>query len=231
MLSAIRRPATLGTVRAATVMLLLVGTVAHLGWALGFVLDTGLSPLRATTSELAADGQPYQGTFCALVAVAGAAFVLAGPPLLRVGPVNWQARCTIVILIIYGVILLLLAIFPLDCAMSVAVCLEPSGGHRLHEFLTTVTGLMYVLGAASLFTWWRGYWRVVAGVAFVVQLLALLTMVGQDFLGVGEYAGLANRVQLAMIAFVLFTGICYLLLVDRAVASREQAPEPASPAS
>lgn len=218
MLSAFGRPAALGAVRAVTVALLLVGTVAHLGWVLGFFLDTGLSPARATTGELSAGGQPYRNTFRALEAVAGAAFVLSGPPLLRIAPVTWQARLPSFVLVTFGGMLLLRAGFTLDCAESAVACGGSDGhstAHRIHQAVTVLLSFLYVVGAAGMFAFWQGRWRYVAGVALLVQVVAWLAVVGLGSFGLDRYAGLANRAQLLTLTLVLVTGIYYLLTVGR----------------
>ncbi|QHC21523.1 DUF998 domain-containing protein [Streptomyces sp. GS7] len=75
------RPAT----RRLAAALLLLGAVAYTAWVLELVIATGLDPVRAYVSELAAADQPLGGLFRATDLVAGL-LVLAGALTALTGP-------------------------------------------------------------------------------------------------------------------------------------------------
>ncbi|WP_199433838.1 DUF998 domain-containing protein [Qaidamihabitans albus] len=207
------RPATLGAVRAVTVSLLATGTLALLGWLVQFGLDTGLSPLHAPPGELGAAGRPHGVVFRAAELVAGLALILASPPLLRLAPVHRQARLTVGVVFAVGLLLVLRAAFPLDCAASAGeVCADPSAGHRVHEAASTLLNLAYIVGALSLMLWWPRGWRTLAAVAFAIEVLAWLAVV---LLEPGHFAGIVGRVQLVTLLAVICAGAAYLLTAGR----------------
>lgn len=224
MLSVLRRPATLAAVRGLTVTLLAVGTAAHLGWVLEYFLDTGLSPLHSFPGELSADGQPHREVFRMAEWVAGAAFLLAVPPMLRVAPVHWQGRLTVAVVCLFGLLLLLHATFPPDCAPSVSqVCRNRenvSTSHRIHHVTSVLLAAQYVMGPLVLVLWWRGGWQVVPVLVLAVELLAWVALVVLSLLGSWSFVGLAARAQLAALTVLLCAGIAYLLTIGRDLRDR-----------
>lgn len=224
MLSVLRRPATLAAVRGLTVTLLAVGTAAHLGWVLEYFLDTGLSPLHSFPGELSADGQPHREVFRMAEWIAGAAFLLAGPPMLRVAPVHWQGRLTVAVVCLFGMLLLLHATFPPDCAPSVSEACRRrenvSTSHRIHHLTSVLLAVQYVIGPAVLVLWWRGGWRTIPVLVLVVELLAWAAMVAIGLLGTWRFVGLPARAQLSALTVLLCAGMAYLLTIDRDVRDR-----------
>ncbi|EHR49332.1 hypothetical protein SacmaDRAFT_1040 [Saccharomonospora marina XMU15] len=224
MLPVLRRSATLAAVRGLTVALLSVGTAAHLGWVLEYFLDTGLSPLHSFPGELSADGQPHREVFRMAEWVAGAAFLLAVPPLLRVAPVHWQGRLTVAVVCVFGLLLLLHATFPPDCAPSVSqLCRDRddvSASHRIHHATSVLLTMQYVVGPATLVLWWRGGWQAIPVLVLAVELLAWAAMVALGLLGSWRFVGLAARAQLAALTVLLCAGMAYLLTIGRDVRDR-----------
>jgi hypothetical protein len=215
--AAVHRSSTLGTVRGVAVALIGIGTAAHLSRLLELVVATTTSPLHALPGELTAPGQPHRQVFLAAAWIAGVAFVLAGPPLLRLVPVHWQARLTVSAVVTFGVLLLLRAALPLDCAVSVTESCSAtarSGTHTLHRVVSGTLMVYYVLGPATLALWWRGGWRAVplAAIAGEVVGWAAAFAFGDRS---GPLLGLATRSQLLAGIVMFSAGIAYLLTVGR----------------
>lgn len=220
------RFAVLVAVRTVTVILLLIGTVAHLGWVVENFLPTELSPLHALPGDLHAAGQPYREVFRAADWLAGAAFVLAGPPLLRIAPVHWQGRLTVVTVCLFGVLLLVHATYPPDCVLPESrPC--PQDHHafaaqHIHDVTSLLLMLNYMVSPGVLALWWRGVWRAVALAVFAVEVLAVLTIGVLVLAGSEQFVGLAARVQLLGATVVLGIGIVYLIRVGRGNFDRQE---------
>ncbi|MGV9268793.1 DUF998 domain-containing protein [Kitasatospora sp. NPDC003701] len=73
------------TARLAVAVLLLLSAVAYTAWVLEVVLSTGLDPVQAYISELAAEDQPLGGLFRATDLVAGLAVLAAAGTALLTG--------------------------------------------------------------------------------------------------------------------------------------------------
>ncbi|MEU6646547.1 DUF998 domain-containing protein [Saccharomonospora sp. NPDC046836] len=222
--SVLHRQPTLVGVHVASVALVAVGIAGHLGWVLEFFVDTGLSPLHAATNDLTARGQPHRDLFRTFEIVAGVAFLLAGPPLLRLAPVHWKARTTVVVVCVFGVLLLARAVFTLDCAASVSdICRQRTGvskAHHVNFAASVLLSLLYVLGPLSLLLWWEGPWRVIPLAVVVLETLAWLAVVVLTSLGPRHFVGLAGRVQLLGVTVLLGVGAVYLLTTGRSVRMR-----------
>ncbi|MFD7900720.1 DUF998 domain-containing protein [Kitasatospora sp. NPDC059747] len=79
--------------RGAVAVLLLISAVAYTAWVLEVVLSTGLDPVQAYISELAAADQPLGGLFRATDLVAGlAVLAAAGTALVGTGQVDTARR-------------------------------------------------------------------------------------------------------------------------------------------
>ncbi|MEE1785878.1 DUF998 domain-containing protein [Streptomyces sp. SP17BM10] len=79
--------------RGAVAVLLLISAVAYTAWVLEVVLSTGLDPVQAYISELAAADQPLGGVFRATDLVAGlAVLAAAGAALVGAAPVDPVGR-------------------------------------------------------------------------------------------------------------------------------------------
>ncbi|WP_307832207.1 DUF998 domain-containing protein [Prauserella cavernicola] len=201
-----------------------VATLAHLGWALEFVLDTGLSPAHSAPDDLSAPGQPYRELFRALELVAGIAFLLSCAPLARLAPVQWQARSTIAVIAVLGVVLVARSAFTLDCAgaLTGACTADFSPAHHVHVATSVLLHVIYVAGPLSLLLWWEGRWRVVPVLVAAVESAALLAVVVVRLVGSGQFLGLVLRLQLLAGTAVLVTGAFYLFTVARDVRDRWQ---------
>lgn len=230
--SALQRQRTLVTVRATAVALMAVGVVAHLGWVLEFVVDTGLPTPRSGPGELTAAGQPHRELFRTAEWVSGVAFVLAAPPLLRLAPVHWQSRLTVLMVALFGVVEILHGTFTYDCAVITdgTACLPPEGpsiGHHVHQVTGVLLSIQIALGPAPLLLWWRNRWRVVAGVLLVIQVVAWLVAMSGFLGGDVLLAGIATRVQLLSAAVLLGSGTVYVATVGRW--TRGDVEEPSTP--
>ncbi|OQO90326.1 hypothetical protein B1813_18070 [Saccharomonospora piscinae] len=211
----------LSAVRRLTAALLLVGAVAHLGFLAQLVVDTALSPWHTLPSQLAAVGQPSGVVFRVADGIAGGAFVLASPPLLRLAPVHWLGRLTVGLVFAFGVILLLRAAVPTECVPAPpGLCGEPTG---LSRTVGLSVGLQYLVGPAVVTAWWHSRWRIAAGSVLLVQFTAL-TVVASAGMTDGQFLGLAVRVQ-AVGASVLFVlGAAYVLTMGAVRPPARQRP-------
>lgn len=214
MLPELRGPTTLTAVRRAGVSLLVIAIIGQLGWLAELVLTTNMSPLRTVTSALAVSGQPYASVFRAAELVAGVALVLAVPPLLRLAPVHNRARVTMALLGLLGMAYLVRGIFPLECRLaSGGGCVpdpDPSLGGQFHIAASILVNVFCAGGPVALLLWWHGKWRVMPAIGVGLGTTAWLLLVLDDFVGPGEFAGLASRGQMVSASIVLGAGIAYL---------------------
>jgi hypothetical protein len=162
---------------------------AYSGWLLEFVVPTGVSPVRDPVDALLA-GPPV---FRVLLAVSGVAFLLAGPPLHRLGPVQWQARLSSVSVSVFGAITLVQAAYP-----------DSSG------VLSSVLSLVLVVGVISLILWWPPGWRGLAVAGLVVVLAIWLAVVLARQLDAFE--GVFTRAQLVVRAVMYGVGGAYAFI-------------------
>ncbi|MFB9691167.1 hypothetical protein [Amycolatopsis plumensis] len=174
------------TARIASALLMGVAVLAYSGWLLEFFLSTGVSPVHDPASALLA-GPPV---FRVLLAVSGVAFVLAGPPLHRLGPVQWSARLSSISVSAFGVLVLLQAAYP-----------------ERSDLLSSLLSVVLVAGVISLILWWPPGWRAlaVAGLALVLATWAAVVLARQ----LDAYEGVFTRVQLVVRAALYGTGGVY----------------------
>lgn len=214
MLPELRGPTTLTAVRRAGISLLVIAIIGQLGWVAELVLHTQLSPLRTVTSALAVPGQPFAPVFRAAELMAGVALVLSVPPLLRLAPVHNRARTTMVLVGLLGVLYLVRGIFPLECRVVAAGgCIpdpDPSLGGQLHIAASILVNVFCAAGPVALLLWWHGRWTVAPAIGVVTGTIAWLLLVLDDFVGPGEFAGLASRGQMISASIVLGAGVAYL---------------------
>jgi hypothetical protein len=170
--------------------------MAYSAWLLEFLLPTGVSPMRAPVRELTAAGNPYRDVFRVAEVVSGVAFLLAGPPLVRSVPVHWTARLTSATVPLFGLVLLVDTVHPMDGAV---------------ELLTNLT---FVLGTGSLVLWWPPGWRSMAIAGLALVLLIWLGTLVLRLPGPEHFTGLCSRVQMAFRALALAVGTAYLLRDD-----------------
>jgi hypothetical protein len=169
-----------------------LGGLAYSAWLLEFLLPTGVSALHDPVTELLAEGTPYRDVFRAATALAGLAFVLAGPPLVRLAPVHWTARLSAGAVSAFGVLLLVHAAYPLNPGVELLM------------------NLAFVFGAGSLVLWWPRGWRTVAIAGLTLVLVTWLVMLVLMSLGPGHFAGIVSRVQLLSRVVLLAIGASYL---------------------
>jgi hypothetical protein len=169
-----------------------LGIVAYSAWLLEFVLPTGLSPLHVPVQELMRAGHPHRDFFRIAEVVSGAAFLLAGPPLMRLVPVHWPARLTVATLSAFGVLLLFDAGYPGNAGIEL------------------LANLSFVVGTGSLVLWWPPGWRSIALYALATALLTWLCLFMLSRLGPAHFAGLVSRLQALSRAAILAIGAAYL---------------------
>ncbi|MFJ1761622.1 hypothetical protein ACIOD2_14975 [Amycolatopsis sp. NPDC088138] len=174
------------TARIASALLMGMAVVAYSGWLLEFFVPTGVSPVRDPADALLA-GPPV---FRILLAISGVAFLLAGPPLHRLGPVQWQARLSSISVSVFGVVVLVQAAYP-----------DSSGA--ISSLLSTVL----LVGVVSLVLWWPPGWRRLAVAGLVVVMATWLAVVLARQLG--EFEGVFSRLQLAVRAVLFGAGGVY----------------------
>lgn len=210
--------------RALAIALMLFGGAAYSAWVLQFVLPADeLSPVHAYISELSADGQPYQELFRAADIVAGVAFVVMVPLLLRLVPAQTWPRLSVAAIGVFGVNLLVGARFTLDCAPSVdQACRERllqgdfSGDQAVHLVTSAITVLLYVVSATCAARWWPpGMWRNSARVALGIVLVSTAGIAFLHLFADSRFVGLLVRLRLLTMVVLLVIGALYLLSAAR----------------
>lgn len=228
-----RAGATVRVTRHLGIVLLGVAAFGYLGWAVEFVLPTGLPLADSYVIELSADGRPYQGLFRAFDLVTGFAALAASPLLARVVPAQIMPRLTIATVAVFGLVMLLRGLLTLDCAPSVdAAC---SGGdahsaaHHASWALAVATSVLYLFGVATAERWFcRGFWRNTLRCAFVLGGGCGAAILVLDWWGGGQLVGIVVRVQLVVHAAVLLVGAAYLGTLSRRRPARPS-PSPSPP--
>lgn len=173
-------------------LLIGVGLVAYTGWVLEFLMPTGISPAQDPVEDLLLTGPAL---FRIVLMVAGLAFFLAGPPLLRLAPVHWSARSGAVCVSIFGVILLVRAAYPGSAALGLLI------------------NLVFLTGAATLVLWWPRGWRTLAVLGLAAVVLSWLAVLVSAYLGPGHLEGVFTRLQLVIRVVVLGAGVTYVVVM------------------
>ncbi|MEV7091210.1 hypothetical protein AB0M80_00060 [Amycolatopsis sp. NPDC051045] len=174
------------TARIASALLMGMAVLAYSGWLLEFFLPTGVSPVRDPAEALLA-GPPV---FRVLLAVSGVGFLLAGPPLHRLGPVQWSARLSSISVSAFGLLVLLQAAYP-----------EHS------DVLSSLLSVVLVVGVISLILWWPPGWRGLAVIGLVLVMATWLAVVLARQLG--SFEGVFTRAQLVVRAALYGVGGVY----------------------
>ena len=168
-----------------SVLLVGAGLISYSGWLLEFVIPTGVSPVRDPVDALL--GGPL--VFRIVLAVSGVAFLLAGPPLRRIAPVQWQSRIGAMSVSVFGALVVGYAAIPGNPVLSVLI----NG--------------VFVVGAASLVLWWPPGWRALAVAGLVVVLLTWAALVLARQLDTAE--GVVSRVEQVVRAVLYAVGGTY----------------------
>ncbi|MEV4057898.1 hypothetical protein AB0J55_42400 [Amycolatopsis sp. NPDC049688] len=174
------------TARIASALLIGVAVLAYSGWLLEFFLPTGVSPVR-DPAEALLGGPPV---FRVLLAVSGVAFLLAGPPLHRLGPVQWSARISSISVSAFGLVVLLQAAYP-----------------ERSDVWSALLSAVLVGGVISLILWWPPGWRALAVAGLVVVLATWLAVVLA--MQLDTFEGVFTRVQLVVRAALYSIGGAY----------------------
>lgn len=177
------------TARIASALLMGLAVFAYSGWLLEFAVPTGVSPVRDPAAALLA-GPPV---FRVLLAVSGVAFLLSGPPLHRLGPVQWPARLSSISVSVFGAVVLVQAAYP-----------ESSG------VISSLLSVILLVGVISLVLWWPPGWRrfAVAGLVLVLATWVAVVLAAQ----LGEFEGVFSRFQLLVRAVLFGTGGAYAFI-------------------
>jgi hypothetical protein len=165
------------------------GVLAYSSWLLEFVVPTGVSAVQDPVEDLFAGHPLFRG----FLAVAGLAFLLAGPPLIRLNPVQWTGRLSSASVGLFGAVLLVDAAFPRNAVIGQLV------------------NVVFIVGAMSLVLWWPPGWRRIATAGLVLLVLSWLAVVVVELLGPGHYAGVFTRVQLALRVVLMVVGVAYVV--------------------
>lgn len=203
--------------------LLMLAAVGYCGWALEFVLPTGLPPWQSYIAELSADGRPYSQLFRAIDFTTGALALAATPFLARLVPAQLMPRLTVLMIALFGVVMLLRGALTLDCAPSAGeLCAGRQAAHALsseHQArwaLLVANSVVFLLGAATAERWFsRGFWRNGLRLALALVVVTGVALLVLGALGPGHYAGLVVRVQTFIQAAALFFGALYLVSTAR----------------
>ncbi|WP_370970898.1 hypothetical protein [Amycolatopsis sp. cg9] len=174
------------TARIASALLMGVAVLGYSGWLLEFFLPTGVSPVHDPVEALLA-GPPV---FRVLLAVSGVAFLLAGPPLHRLGPVQWSARLSSVSVSAFGLVVLVQAAYP-----------------ERSDLISSLLSVVLVVGVISLILWWPPGWRALAVAGLAVVMATWLAVVLSRQLD--AYEGVFTRVQLVVRAAMYGIGGAY----------------------
>ncbi|MFJ9608171.1 DUF998 domain-containing protein [Kitasatospora sp. NPDC101176] len=228
--------------RTATAALLLLSAVAYTAWVLEVVLSTGLDPVQAYISELAAEDQPLGGLFRATDLVAGLSVLAAAVTALAGGrarpraprPGRRQALVGWSALALFGAATAADSRLPLSCAPTsdeMCAARETAGlvpaTHTAHAvtsslaMLGALTGMAVLTLAARRYGWWppvrrAGPWLLGA------ELLATgwsLAAIAAFEAGRGTWAlGAGQRLQVLLVA-------CWLAVLARGLARPDGAAE------
>ncbi|WP_290057851.1 hypothetical protein [Amycolatopsis solani] len=174
------------TARIASALLMGVAVLGYSGWLLEFFFPTGVSPVHDPVEALLA-GPPV---FRVLLAVSGVAFLLAGPPLHRLGPVQWSARLSSVSVSVFGLFVLIQAAYP-----------------ERSDLISSLLNVVLVVGVISLILWWPPGWRALAVAGLLVVMVTWLAVVlSRQF---DAYEGVFTRLQLVVRAALYGVGGAY----------------------
>ena len=179
------------TARLASILLLGTGLLAHCVWILEFFIPTGVSPVQDPVDALLTANPVFRIAF----AISGLAFMLAGPPLVRLSPVQWAGRISAGAICTFGAGTLIAAAFPESSAP-----------------VSAVANFVFIAGAVTLILWWPPGWRAFAAIAVGIVTLVWLATVISCQLGPGHYAGIFTRALLVIRVLMLSVGLAFIVL-------------------
>lgn len=145
--------------RRALTVLLVVGAVAYAAWLAEFLLPTGLPPLRAYVSELAARGRPYSAFFRATDLVAATVLAAWAIGDLWLNPrARLSQRRSHLLLLVFALGTAADALSPMPCAPTLSPGCEAARGSAMAGVLHEVTSV--AASASFLALVWVGVWMV-----------------------------------------------------------------------
>ncbi|MFG3283729.1 DUF998 domain-containing protein [Streptomyces sp. NPDC048111] len=201
-------------------VLLALGALAYTAWVLELLLRTGLDPVQAYVSELAAADQPLGGLFRATDLAAGLLVLAAAVcALLRCDRRRWSLTGWAG-LALFGAATAVDSRLPLSCAPTadpVCAARETAGlvpaTHTAHAvssslaMLGALVGVVALTVAARRHGWWPGLSGRVGSVLVGLELLATawtLSAVAAFQAGRGTWAlGAGQRLQVLLVALWL----------------------------
>jgi hypothetical protein len=178
------------TARIAAVLLIGAGLITYSGWLLEYVVPTGVSPVHDPVDALLSGPLVFR----IVLAVSGVAFLLAGPSLRRLAPVQWQSRIGAMSVSAFGALVLAYAVIPGNVVLSLLL------------------NAVFVVGAASLVLWWPPGWHRIAVIGLVLVLASWLAVLVAGM--VGEFEGVFARLQLVGRVALLGAGAGYVIFTS-----------------
>jgi hypothetical membrane protein len=205
-------------------ILCLVAAISYSSWVLEAFLSPGIDFLDGYVSELSANDQPYHTVFSGGDFVTGVLTIIVAVTALlrlrrrRLAVVGWIS------LLVFGIWAIGDAVFSMDCAPSMDTgCAlreraeQVSFSHQFHSVTSSVvifSGIVSILAlslAARRYGWWPALarWGWVLAVAEACCAIATLVL-----MLLGQWLGLAQRIQVTILCLALFV-IAWALLAER----------------
>jgi hypothetical membrane protein len=211
-----------------------VAVVSYSSWVLEVFLNPHLDVFDGYVSELSARDQPYHVVFSAGDFSTGVlTIVVAAVALIRVRR-RPLAVAGLIFLLSFGVWAIGDSVFSMDCAPSLdtACALRERAGkvsfsHEFHDVTSSMVifcGIMAVLVlsiAARRYGWWPALARWGWPLAIAEAALSIATLV---LMLIGQWLGLAQRVQITILCLSLFV-IAWALLAERGRSTDRQSPQ------
>jgi hypothetical membrane protein len=201
----------------------MIAAITYSSWVLEVFLNPHLDVLDGYVSELSARDQPYHLVFSAGDLITGVlTIVIAATALARLrrrplAVAGW------IFLLSFGGWAIGDSVFSMDCAPSVdTTCAlreradKVSFSHQFHEVTSSmvifsgIAAILVLSVAARRYGWWPTLARWGRPLAITEAGLALLTLA---LMLTGQWLGLAQRVQVSILALALFV-IAWALLTE-----------------
>jgi hypothetical protein len=220
-----------GTVPRFVGVLGLVAAISYSSWVLEMFLSPGIDVFDGYVSELSANDQPYHLIFSGGDLITGVlTIVVAVTALVRLrrsplAVTGWAC------LLSFGVWAIGDAVFSMDCAPSMDTgCALRERAEQVsfsHEFHNVTSSMVIVSGIAAIlalslaarrYGWWPALARWGWMLAIAEAVLAVATLV---LMLIGEWLGLAQRLQITILCLALLV-IAWALLAERGTIPAEE---------
>ena len=212
-----------GTMPFAIGALGMVAAVSYSSWVLEVFLNPHLDVLDGYVSELSARDQPYHLVFSAGDFITGVLTMLIAATALARLRRRPLAVTGWILLLSFGGWVIGDSVFSMDCAPSIdTTCAlrERAGAlsfsHQFHEVTSSmvifsgIAAILVLSIAARRYGWWPALARWGRPLAVTEAALAVATLA---LMLAGRWLGLAQRVQISVLALALFV-IAWALLTD-----------------